>query len=320
MKINNFDWKILYLLELDGRKSYSEIGKNINRSKQFVAYRVKNLIENKIIRGFYTDIDLRRMGYNLFNILLQLQELTINDERKILDYFSNSKYIGYCFKTLGNWDFFLSIKTEGISDFYNFLGEFHTLFGRFIKKESINLEANSFSTNMRFLNNREDKTIEHISQSALLSEKRKFSKIEEEILLKLRENPLISYVDLSVKLGKTPETLNKIIKNLIANKVLKRTKAIISTETLGFERYLFLIGLKYLGKKQKEELFSYLKNQKNIDYAMECIGSWNIVCNVYVRNVRELVALIEDFKKELEMISSIEFLRVLESEKETFRF
>ncbi|VVB80135.1 HTH-type transcriptional regulator Ptr1 [uncultured archaeon] len=316
--VDKIDREILSLLDLDSNQSYNSLGKKISRSKQFVAYRINNLIREGVIRGFYTDLNLRKMGYSLFNILLQLHKADKNGEEKLLDYLKKSKQVGFCFRTLGNWDFFISVKTEGIKEFYNFLGEFHNLFGRFLKKESINFETNSISTNLRFLSIGGNKVRNRISVNSLIDEKRKFSDFEKRLILKLRERPSIKLFDLALELNKSPQVTNRIMKNLMDEEILIRNRVSISTEKLGFERYLFLIELHYLNKQQKERLFASLQDQNNITYTMECVGSWNLVCNVYSKNITELTSMIEKLKYECPAISSIEFLRVIESKKETF--
>jgi len=317
MELDKFDLNILSCLDLNARQSYAEIGKKIRRSKQFVEYRIRRLSEERIIEGYSLDIDLRKMGYTIFNIFLQFHRLGDNNLREIIKFFNVSSQVGFCLETLGNWDLFISVKSEGISDFYKFVGTFHSKFSKYIKRESINLEVNGISTNLKFLN-REKKCTDYISVNTMVIEKRNFSKFENNLIFILRSNPMMSYLELSTKLKKSHETIRKTIKSLEREKILKRTRAIISLDKLGYERYLFLIELHFLADKQKEELLNYLKYQENIDYTMECIGSWNIICNTYSKNIQELRDLIIGLKNKFNYISSIEFLRVIQTEKEVF--
>ena len=59
------DLKILTLLREDSRLSYREIGKRINISTGTVSERVKNMIENGVIRRFTTAVDPSKMGLNV---------------------------------------------------------------------------------------------------------------------------------------------------------------------------------------------------------------------------------------------------------------
>ena len=317
MDIDGFDLEILNQLDIDARQSYSQIGKHINRSKQFVGHRIKNLLEKRIIEGYNLDVDTRRMGYIIFSIFLQFKSVNQEKEKKIIDYLRKSKYVGFCLKTIGNWDLFISVRTEGVNDFYKFLGEFHKFCTNSIKKESINLEVKGISTNLKFLT-KQKKSSAYKSVNAIVMGKEEFSELEKKVFNKLREKPLMPYLELSSQCGKSYETIKKVINELKERKIIKRTRAIIDMEKLDYTRYLFLIELHFLSDKQMEEIVNYLTAHPNVNYTMECIGSWNLVCNVYSRDIYELVGIINELKNRFAEIQSIEFLRVIKNEKETF--
>jgi len=63
--LDETDLKILQLLREDSRLSYREIGKRINISTGTVSERVKNMIENKVIKRFTTAVDPSKLGLNV---------------------------------------------------------------------------------------------------------------------------------------------------------------------------------------------------------------------------------------------------------------
>ena len=317
MDLDSFDLEILNQLDMDARQPYSQIGKVLRRSKQFVGQRIKNLTEKKIIEGYLLDVDLRSLGYTLFSIFLQFQGLTKMKEKRLMEYLGKSKYVGFCIKTLGNWDLFISIRAEDINDFYEFLGNFHKFCAKSIKKESINLEVRGIATNLKFLSKNEKITI-HNSANTDKPKKEIFKESEKKVLNELRKFPLITYLDLAKKCNKSYDTLKNIIKKFQDKKIIKTTRAIINTEKLGYDRYLFLIELGLMGNKNIEEIQHYLMRHKNIDYIIEGLGSWNIICDVYSRDTAELITVIDDIKSKFSAIQSIEFLKVIKNEKEVF--
>ena len=62
-KIDAKDRKILYQLDINSRRSFSQIGKKVGLHKDVVAYRVNKLQEKGIIKGFYTETDDYKLGY-----------------------------------------------------------------------------------------------------------------------------------------------------------------------------------------------------------------------------------------------------------------
>jgi DNA-binding Lrp family transcriptional regulator len=317
MKLDIFDLKILSQLDYDSRQSYSDIGKKIRRSKQFIGNRINNLKKNGVIEGYTVDFNLRKMGYTVFSIFFQFQRVDRDKELEIITYLKRSKYVGYCLKTLGNWDFFISVKSKGVIDFYNFLGDFHEYFAGLIKKESINLEIRGIDTNLKFLGSGMGGPF-YASINLIPPHKEDFSKLEREVFATLRNNPMIPYLKLAEETGRSYETIKSVIKRFKDKKIIKRTRAVIDLERLGYTRYLFLIELHLLGNEELEDLFIYIKNHKNINYTIECLGYWNLICNVYSKDIYELMEIIEGLKAKFKMIQSIEFLRVMKNEKETF--
>lgn len=250
-------------------------------------------------------------------MLLQFRKIDSKKEKEIFNYLRKTPRIGYCLKTIGNWDCFISIKVTNLNEFYDFLEKFHRHFSKNIKNESISLERKGIETNLKFLDKKS--SMFEIQTIKTSKEKYEFTNLEKKIFLELRADPLINYIDLSNKLRKSYGTIKKTIENLQTKGIIKGIKAKINTEKLGYERYLFLINVYFLDKKKLDKLFDYLKKNKKINYSIECVGQWNIICNTYSKNINELVETINDLKDNFQKsISSIEFLRVIEDEKESF--
>ncbi|CAM3169873.1 Lrp/AsnC family transcriptional regulator [Chryseobacterium flavum] len=63
--LDDFDHKILQILEQNARLSYAEIGRIISLSQSATKERVMNLVDNGIIRRFSVEVDYRKLGYDL---------------------------------------------------------------------------------------------------------------------------------------------------------------------------------------------------------------------------------------------------------------
>lgn len=63
--LDEIDWKLLELLEQDGRLTYKDLGNLVNLSGPAVAKRVDRLSATGIIRGYHADIDLTKLGLSL---------------------------------------------------------------------------------------------------------------------------------------------------------------------------------------------------------------------------------------------------------------
>ncbi|MBC3936677.1 Lrp/AsnC family transcriptional regulator [Undibacterium rugosum] len=64
-KIDQFDHKILLLLQQDARISHAEIGRQVHLSQPAVSERIKRLEASGVIRGYKADINPRALGYQI---------------------------------------------------------------------------------------------------------------------------------------------------------------------------------------------------------------------------------------------------------------
>lgn len=77
--LDEFDYKILRILNENSRLSYAEIGRKISLSQSATKERVLNLVDNGVIKSFSIDVDFGRLGYGL-KVLINMKFK--NDEFK----------------------------------------------------------------------------------------------------------------------------------------------------------------------------------------------------------------------------------------------
>ena len=57
------DWKLLELLQEDGRLGFAELGRRVSLSPPAVAERVRRLETDGVITGYHAEVDLAKLGY-----------------------------------------------------------------------------------------------------------------------------------------------------------------------------------------------------------------------------------------------------------------
>jgi len=62
MRIDEMNKKILYLLQQDGRMTYKDIAKAINRSESTVRDRISIMEDEGVIKGYCAIVDRRKVG------------------------------------------------------------------------------------------------------------------------------------------------------------------------------------------------------------------------------------------------------------------
>ncbi len=63
-ELDNYDRKIIALLQSNARSSYTEIGRQVHLTAPAVTERVRRLEETGVITGYQTRVNLRALGYS----------------------------------------------------------------------------------------------------------------------------------------------------------------------------------------------------------------------------------------------------------------
>src|SRR3989338_6643284 len=97
-KIDLVDYKILRILDWNGRRPLSLIAKQISSNKDVVAYRLKKLEEEGIITRYFPVLDMGRMGYYTSRLYFDLEEMDETKEKEFLAFLSRELNAGIIFR------------------------------------------------------------------------------------------------------------------------------------------------------------------------------------------------------------------------------
>jgi len=100
--IDELDRKIIRVLNLNARKSFREVAKEVGTSVTAVINKVKKLESSKVIKGYIPVIDAEYFGYNLIAIIaLRIsQGKLLETQEKI----SQNPQITAVYDITGEWD------------------------------------------------------------------------------------------------------------------------------------------------------------------------------------------------------------------------
>lgn len=109
--LDEIDKKIINILKINARESASSIAESINLSIPATSDRIKKLEDSKIIKGYYAEIDSRKIGLNLSALITIISESSSN-YGKIIEFANQSDEIVECYATTGRGSHILIIETE----------------------------------------------------------------------------------------------------------------------------------------------------------------------------------------------------------------
>jgi Lrp/AsnC family transcriptional regulator, leucine-responsive regulatory protein len=122
MRIDEYDKKILRLLQVNNRLTGEELSERVNLSQSAVQRRIEKLRRQKIIQADISVISESALG----NALTCIVEVNLHDgSAKKLDHFKNliraSDEVVQCYFVTGVYDFILIVNTRNMEHFENFV-------------------------------------------------------------------------------------------------------------------------------------------------------------------------------------------------------
>jgi len=293
VKLDLYDKKILYELDMGGRQSFSEIGKKVRLSKNAVEYRVKNLMKEGVIEYFYTVVDAYKLGYTNYRVYLHLQGLTKNKEDELADYLMKHKNIWWIGKLDGAWDFGFVIWTKTPAEFYEMWVEFLDKFRPYIRDKLI-------STFIEYIHYPRDYLLEgeQPKKEAWIiggRGKARYDEMDMKILRALASSARMPTTEIAKIVKTTPAVVTYRIKKLTESGVIQGYRAEINLKALGYVYYKVDIDLNDMSVYLK--LMRFAEAHPNIVYIDRTIGGKDFEADFIVRDIHHLREIFGEINK-----------------------
>ncbi len=111
VKMDKIDSEILRILSENCRVSNYEVGQKVGLSSDAIAYRIKNLVKERVIKKFSIMLNYSLLDYDWYTFAIRMKMFDKQSESKFKAFVNNHSRIRRAMKTLGNWDLILYIAT-----------------------------------------------------------------------------------------------------------------------------------------------------------------------------------------------------------------
>ncbi len=115
---DNTDLDILKILCEDCRTSSYVIADKLKLSSNAVRYRIKNMVDNDLIRQFSIVVDLSKLSFHWHTICMDVRSLDHAHNMKFKEFVANQDSIIRAVKVLGAWDLMITIVDSDIRKFH----------------------------------------------------------------------------------------------------------------------------------------------------------------------------------------------------------
>lgn len=308
-KLDIKDKRILFELEQNSRQSLTKLSKKVGLKKETVFHRMKALEKRGIIKSYLTEVDIYKIGYQFYPILLKLQNTTPRIEKEILNYLRNNPYVAWLTKCEGAWDINLTLITSGNLELNSFMKEFMEKYSNYLyaKQVFITTEIHYFKKGF-WLNRKSGQTITTQGESKI-----KLGDEELRLLRILSTGARKSLVDIGLKLKTNPKNIAYKIKNLEKKGVIQGSRILVDFSKIGYKFYKVWFSLKNFDTVNFKRIMSYFKDNPNIVWVTKFIGYYDLSIEMEVKDVEEFRRILDDIKlKFSDLIKNHESLLIFE--------
>ena len=315
--------KLLYLLSINARFSATSLAKSLKVSREVISYRIKKLEEEGFLHGFFTLVDVKKLGWQLHIIYVKLYNTKKYEE--IIRYLLSEEIVTRLKETGGSYDLQVILTSRTLEELDSFLEKFFNEFSSEVKDYSLLRMVEEGFLGMGLLleeNEKKNIAVKDIKGSSFQKEFLKIRKgmervtideVDKEILKLLNHNARMTIKQISASVNLSHTSVENRIRNLVMNGVIRSMYPLFSISQLGYQWFKVFVQVRNL---DKTKFLEYLKSQKNILWYMKLIGKWDYQFSVFAKNNIEFFEILNSIRNEFsDNITSYDSLIILNQRK-----
>ncbi len=314
-KLDLKDRKILYELDINCRQSNTQIGKKVGLKKDVVAYRIKKMQDEGIIKNFWTAINTFKLGYNVFRIYINFHYVNTQIKNEIIQHFTNYKNAWAVVSVKGPIDIDVVVWVKNVYEFYDFFDKTLEKYEDYFEKYTISIYIQAVGYKKSYLLDQPDKFNRKMYETICDGTTEKIDKIDYTILNELAINARTPLIELAEKIGCSSQTANYRIKNLIKKGVIQAFRVNIDLSKLGLQIFKVDIFLKEY--KQRKNIIKFLDDKGCLECLNVASGWSDIEPEIVVENMDKLIQLMDEINHKFpNVIRRLEYWIMAEVHKE----
>jgi len=290
-KLDLYDKKILYELDINSRISASKIAKKIKLPKETVNYRIKRLQNSGIIKYFYTIINTSRLGYLYYKVFLKFEKMSTNMERDIIKFICQNKNCINLRIMEGIYDVAFLTTHRNPSDLRTLLYNLIDSFGTNISDKSIHSITTTHKPNQKILLG--GKTVNrffyHENPKVL-----NIDELDRKIIQLLARNARVSLVEIARCVKKNSKVVRYRINKLENLGVIVGYSYAFNLDLL--KRNLVQVDITLKDSKAIPSIIEFFDRTRTCVFAYELLGKYDLSLELYVQDNKDLREILRKFR------------------------
>ncbi len=291
MELSRKESRLLFELDQDSRQSNLSLARKLRVSKNTVAASIKRLTRIGVIDGFYSVIDVGKLGYRGVRVYIRLRQCPPRKKEEILGYLVKNEMTWWVGNVEGEYDIGIVVWIKESIEFERFWKEFNEKFHRYLSKECVCAYTGLYDGTFGFLDPTRERNVHRIGGYS----KTTVTKNELEVLKAISGDAKAKTISIASKLGLSPLTVQGCLRRLREKKVIKGFRVRLDLSALGYTVYKMNFGILDLGARQR--MLFYVLERPNVIFVDESIGFADLEVEVAFKTHLEFREFLDDFLK-----------------------
>jgi DNA-binding Lrp family transcriptional regulator len=291
--LSETDRRIIYELDFNARKPVSWLARKLRISKQALAYRLGRLEQEKIIQGYYADINPSKLGFNIYILYFKFQHLSHTTEKEFIEHVNKHSRISVNASVHGKWDHSIAIFARDIYEFNAIYNDLMKNYEKFVKEKLITIVTDFWYYKPKYLTSPVQELSE-IHMSGPITDEN-LDNIDRKLLSILAEHARLPLTELAKKIGLTANAVKNRIKELEKKEVILGYRVMLDHEKLEKLHYRIFFFLENIPARQ-EAFRKFLALQPQVISITKTIGLSQIECRIFVDDVTGFYKFMEEVK------------------------
>ncbi|MBN2421966.1 AsnC family transcriptional regulator [Candidatus Woesearchaeota archaeon] len=296
IKLDKKDIRILAELDFNARATLSHLAKVVGLKKNSVAYRLKRLEKSGLIEGYYTIIDLARIGNYYLRVWIKYHNISNEEEKELIDYLIKSGKYGFIVSIGGKYDLCFSFNIKNLYEVEERMDILMKKFGHLFKELNHSFVSKIYFFENSFIyadNTKRKNIIKYIGRDPL---KKAVDDIDLKIINILSGNGRISFADIAKKIKIHPKNVKYRLKRLQDNNIILGFRMKLNYFDFNYHYYKLFLHCKNLDKKKIKEMITYGNYHNNIIYFIKTLMDPQVEYEIITKSTKEIYEILKEIK------------------------
>ncbi|MFH1770207.1 MAG: Lrp/AsnC family transcriptional regulator [archaeon] len=311
MELDLIDRKLMHELDFDARQSYSQLAKKIRVSQEVIRYRLKRLIDNKIIDAFLTIVDIGRLGLFHYEVYFRFQHVSGEKEKEIVKFLMDSYNVLWLCSCTGHFDLVFSVIAKNNIDFSNIISRITNLYGEFISERNVQSTIKIPHFNRAYLLNK--KEVKEVTFGGTYKKKVDIDRIDFKILKTIRYDGRMPITEIAKKARITIDIAKYRLRRLRRTGVIQTFRPSYNKKNMGYTIHQTLFNFKNLNESLKNKFIEFVKKTSNTVYVLDTIGRFDLILETETKSEDDFERILKSIRNQFyEFITTYETIAITE--------